>query len=71
LLLDLRLSIWGAATLFGLFIVQMVLPDTREALTIVYVVLTAVVLAISRRKALRAFEWLRPGRAVAAEAPGD
>ena len=71
LLLDLRLSIWGAATLFGLFIVQMVLPDTREALTILYVVLTAVVLAISRRKALRAFEWLRPGRAVAAEAPGD
>ena len=49
----------------------MVLPDTREALTIVYVVPTVVVLAISRRKALRAFEWLRPGRAATAEAPGD
>jgi cation:H+ antiporter len=71
LLLDLRLSLRGAGTLFGLFIVQMVLPDTREALTIVYVVLTVVVLAISRRKALRAFEWLRPGRAATAEAPGD
>src|SRR3954454_10388144 len=44
LLLDLRLSLVGAAALFGLFIVQMLLPDTREALTVVYVVLTAVVL---------------------------
>ena len=66
LLLDLRLSLVGAAALFGLFIVQMVLPETRGTLTIVYVVLTAVVLAISRRQALRAFEWLRPGRS-----PGD
>ena len=69
LLLDLRLSLVGAGALFGLFIVQMVLPETRGALTIVYLVLTGVVLVISRRQALRAFEWLRPGRATPGEAP--
>ena len=62
LLLDLRLSLVGAATLFGLFAVQMVLPETRGALTIVYIVLTGVILVISRGKALRAFDWMRPSR---------
>jgi cation:H+ antiporter len=62
LLLDLRLSLVGAGTLFGLFIVQMLLPETRGAMTVVYVVLTGVVLVISRRQALRAFEWLRPSK---------
>ncbi len=70
LLLDLRLSLVGAAALFGLFIVQMLLPETRGVLTIVYLVLTGVVLVISRRQALRAFEWLRPGRAATEGTPG-
>jgi cation:H+ antiporter len=70
LLLDLRLSLLGAGALFGLFAVQMVLPETRGTLTVVYVVLTAVVLALSRGKALRAFAWLRPGRAAAGDASG-
>jgi cation:H+ antiporter len=70
LLLDLRLSLVGAAALFGLFIVQMLLPETRGVLTIVYLVLTGVVLVISRRQALRAFEWLRPGRAAPEGTPG-
>jgi cation:H+ antiporter len=62
LLLDLRLSLVGAGALFGLFIVQMVLPETRGAMTVVYLVLSAVVLVMSRRQALRAFQWMRPGR---------
>jgi cation:H+ antiporter len=69
LLLDLRLSLAGAGALFGLFIVQMVLPDTRSALTIIYLVLSVVVLVISRGKALKAFEWLRRSKAPS-EAPG-
>jgi hypothetical protein len=40
----------------------MVFPETRSALTIVYFVLSAVVLAISRRDALEAFRWMRPAR---------
>jgi cation:H+ antiporter len=70
LLLDLRLSLIGAAALFGLFGVQMILPDTRGTLTVVYLVLSVVVLVISRRQALRAFEWIRPSKA-AAGAPGS
>ncbi|HEY3335999.1 MAG TPA: hypothetical protein VGK16_12275 [Candidatus Limnocylindrales bacterium] len=70
LLLDLRLSLLGAGALFGLFAVQMVLPETRGTLTVVYLVLTGVVLVISRKQALRAFEWMRPGRAARGEAPG-
>ena len=59
LLLDLRLSLVGAGALFGLFIVQMIFPDTRGILTIVYLVLAALVVVSSRRQALRAFEWMR------------
>ncbi len=69
LLLDLRLSLVGAGALFGLFMVQMVFPDTRGALTIIYLVLSAVVVVISRGKALKAFEWLR-GSKVPSEVTG-
>jgi cation:H+ antiporter len=62
LLLDLRLSVSGAAALFALFLVQMVFPDTRSALTVVYIVLAAIVVLMSRGKARRAFAWLRPPR---------
>ncbi len=55
LLLNLRLSLIGAGALFGLFIVQMLLPETRGTITIVYFVLTAVVLALRPRDSLRAF----------------
>ena len=61
LLLNLRLSLVGAITLFALFATQMVLPDTRGTITIVYVAATAIVLVRSRREALNAFRWLRPG----------
>jgi cation:H+ antiporter len=63
LLLDLRLSLWGAGALFGLFIVQMIFPDTRGILTVVYLVLAAIVVLMSRGKARRAFEWIRPSTA--------
>lgn len=58
LLLDLRLSLTGAGLLFGLFAVQMVLPETRLAVTVAYGVLTAVVLVLSRRQIGRAFRWI-------------
>jgi cation:H+ antiporter len=41
LLLGLRLSIVGAGALFGLFAIQMLLPDTRLVVTAVYGVLSA------------------------------
>lgn len=47
LLLDLRLSLAGAATLFVLFMTQLVLPETRGVVTIVYFVLTAVAVVAS------------------------
>ena len=59
LLLDLRLSLIGAGALFGLFALQMLLPDTRGAVTIAYFVLTAVALVVSRRQVMRAFRWVR------------
>ena len=70
LLLDLRLSLAGAAALFGLFIVQMIFPDTRSALTVVYIVLAALVVITSRRNALRAFEWIRGSKPSAGSSSG-
>jgi cation:H+ antiporter len=65
LLLDLRLSLVGAGALFGLFALQLVLPDTRLAVTIAYLVLTPVVLWLSRRHVGRTFDWLRRDRGAA------
>jgi cation:H+ antiporter len=59
LLLDLRLSLVGASALFGLFVVQMVAPETRSAVTIAYFVLAAITLVVSRRQVWRAFRWVR------------
>ena len=69
LLLDLRLSLVGAGVLFGLFAVQMLLPDTRTAITIIYLVLAAGALVRSRRHVSRAFRWLRPERAGVSQEP--
>ncbi len=59
LLLDLRLSLLGAGVLFALFAVQMLLPDTRTEITVIYLVLAAVVLVRSYRQLSRAFRWMR------------
>jgi cation:H+ antiporter len=59
LLLDLRLSLIGAAALFSLFTIQMVLPETRTTITITYLALAVVALLISRRHLLNAFRWIR------------
>jgi cation:H+ antiporter len=69
LLLDLRLSLVGAGALFGLFVLQLVLPDTRLVVTISYLLLTPVVLLLSRHQVGRAFDWLRPNRKVPAASP--
>jgi cation:H+ antiporter len=59
LLLDLRLSLIGAGALFVLFAIQMVLPETRDILTIAYVLLTVVALIVSRRQLARSLSWVR------------
>ncbi|HEY7331854.1 MAG TPA: sodium:calcium antiporter, partial [Candidatus Limnocylindria bacterium] len=59
LLLDLRLSVYGAAMLAGLFLLQMVLPETRGYVTIAYFVLAAAVAVLQRRHIGRAFAWVR------------
>jgi len=48
LLLDLRLSLWGAGLIFGLFAVQFVFPDQRVALSVVYGILSVVTLVFTR-----------------------
>lgn len=58
LLLDLRLSIVGAATLLVLFLAQLLVPETRGAITVVYFVLSAVTLVAQRKHIRNAFGWL-------------
>jgi cation:H+ antiporter len=59
LLLDLRLGLVGAGTLFGLFVVQMLFPETRGAAIGAYALLTLVALAVGWRRLGLAFAWLR------------
>ena len=59
LLLDLRLSLTGAAVLFGLFVTQMLMPETRGIVTILYFALTALALVLSRHHLGAAFHWIR------------
>ncbi len=59
LLLDLRLSLIGAGALFGLFGIQMLLPETRLGVAAVYAALTPITLYLSRRHVGGAFRWLR------------
>ena len=59
LLLNLRLSLIGAGTLFGLFVLQMIFPETRLAVTLAYGILTLVTLLLSRRHLGKAFRWMR------------
>ncbi|MFB3819267.1 MAG: sodium:calcium antiporter [Candidatus Methylomirabilales bacterium] len=59
LILDLQLHLLGATSLLGLFLVQLLWPDTRELMSSVYVVLTLVVLARSWRRLGPAFRALR------------
>lgn len=54
LLLDLRLSLWGAGLIFGLFAVQFVFPDQRVALSAVYGVLSIATLVVTRGGVARA-----------------
>ncbi|MFT4041129.1 MAG: hypothetical protein QM692_23310 [Thermomicrobiales bacterium] len=48
LLLDRRLSLWGASLLFGLFAVQFIFPDIRNELSILYVILAIITVVMSR-----------------------
>ena len=60
LLLDLRLSLIGAGALFGLFVLQMIVPETRMPVTVAYFALTALTVILSRRHIGNAFRWIRP-----------
>jgi cation:H+ antiporter len=62
LLLNMRLSLVGAGALFGLFAVQMLLPETRTVIAIAYLGLAVLVVAWSRKQVGRAFRWVRPAR---------
>jgi cation:H+ antiporter len=60
LLLDLQLHLLGAGSLLVLFLVQLVWPDTRDAMTAVYLALTLMTLVGSRRRLGKAFRhWRR------------
>ena len=54
LLLDLRLSLWGAGMIFGLFAAQLVYPDSRIIMSIAYGVLGVLVLLVSRGRSMGA-----------------
>jgi cation:H+ antiporter len=58
LLLNLRLSLPGAGMLFGLFLLQMLVPQTRLVVAVAYGLLTVGVLVYSRREIGKAFRWL-------------
>jgi cation:H+ antiporter len=68
LLLDLRLSLWGAGLIFGLFAVQFVFPDQRVAISVVYGVLSIATLIFTRGGVFRTFArfpgitWRPPAR---------
>lgn len=55
LLLDLRLSLWGAGMIFGLFAVQFIFPDQRVAVSLGYGILSVLALALMRGTAGNAF----------------
>jgi cation:H+ antiporter len=59
LILDLQLHLLGATSLLGLFLVQLIWPDTRDVMTLVYLGLTVVVLIGSWKRMGRAFRGLR------------
>lgn len=74
LIVGLRLSLPGAATLFALFMVQAALPDTREAVTLAYLALTPIALFRGRHalsSALSSLGRRRPGQAVAGDGAGE
>ncbi len=54
LLLDLRLSLWGAGMIFGLFIVQFIFPDQRLAVSVAYGVASVLALIVTRGGVIRA-----------------
>ncbi len=70
LLLDLRLGLFGAGALFGLFVLQLAVPDIRTELGMVYIVLAVITVVISRRDVLHTLGAVRAGPGAGAGA-GD
>lgn len=62
LLLDLRLSLTGAAALLVLFLAQLFLPDIHREMAYVYLGLTVITVIVSRRNLGNAFRWIKPDR---------
>ena len=74
LIVGLRLSLLGAATLFTLFAVQAALPDTRGAVTLAYLALTPIAVFRGRRalsSVLSSLRRRRPGQAVVGDGAGE
>ncbi|MDI3340072.1 MAG: sodium:calcium antiporter [Sphaerobacter sp.] len=59
LLLDLRLSLAGAGMLFGLFMTQLIWPDIRVEMSIVYITFGVIAVILSRAHVGRAFRGAR------------
>jgi cation:H+ antiporter len=55
LLLDLRLSLWGAGLIFGLFAAQLFLPDIRVEMSVAYFIIGIIAVIVQRRATERAF----------------
>lgn len=58
LLLSRRLTLWGAAALFGLFAIQLVIPDIRNELSYIYLILAAIVIVVTREKAWETIRYV-------------
>jgi cation:H+ antiporter len=60
LILDLQLHLVGAVSLLGLFLIQLVWPETRDIMIVVYLALTVFVAATSWKRMRKAFRgWPR------------
>lgn len=76
LLLDRNLKLWESIMLLVLFLAQLIVPDIRLEVTIVYLVIAGLLLVRRRRAGARTLATLRPGgrhgqAANAASLPGD
>lgn len=67
LLMDLRLSLVGAAALFGLFMAQFVMPEIRGPMIGVYIFAGLITVIVSRNHIGKAFQDLRASRSLGRE----
>ncbi len=67
LLMDLRLSLTGAAALFGLFMAQFLIPEIRGPMIGVYILAGLIAVIVSRNHIGKAFQDMRASRSLGRE----